>query len=199
MSPVRFPGSVPGLQPSRGAAGDVDRRDAGGGVDPRDCRCARRAAHEHGRAVSRGPHHERPRDRGEAIDADRVAIRAGRARLPDRRVRSMATATACGPARSLPVSIRKSARRNSSAACFRASGSASTMACRMSTARFRPAATVSGSAPAGYSRLGPTAQRPPAHSTSGGDEDMYAVRILGITGRTRVLRFHPGTGQWITP
>jgi hypothetical protein len=27
----------------------------------------------------------------------------------------------------------------------------------------------------------------------------YAVRILGLTGRTRVLRFHPGTGQWITP
>jgi prepilin-type N-terminal cleavage/methylation domain-containing protein len=32
-----------------------------------------------------------------------------------------------------------------------------------------------------------------------GRRGQYAVRILGITGRTRVLRFHPVTGQWITP
>ena len=31
-----------------------------------------------------------------------------------------------------------------------------------------------------------------------GRRGQYAVRILGITGRTRVLRFHPGTGQWTT-
>ena len=41
----------------------------------------------------------------------------------------------------------------------------------MSTALFRPAPTVSGSAPAGSLRLGPTAQRPPEPSMSGGDED----------------------------
>ena len=31
-----------------------------------------------------------------------------------------------------------------------------------------------------------------------GRRGQYAVRILGMTGRTRVLRFHPGTGQWTT-
>ena len=45
---------------------------------------------------------------------------------------------------------------------------------------------------------------PDGTATSGtlyvrGRRGQYAVRILGITGRTRVLRFHPGTGQWITP
>jgi type II secretory pathway pseudopilin PulG len=29
------------------------------------------------------------------------------------------------------------------------------------------------------------------------DGSMYAVRVLGATGRTRVLRFVPGTGEWI--
>lgn len=45
---------------------------------------------------------------------------------------------------------------------------------------------------------------PDGTATSGtlyvrGRRGQYAVRILGITGRTRVLRFHPGTGQWTTP
>jgi type II secretory pathway pseudopilin PulG len=45
---------------------------------------------------------------------------------------------------------------------------------------------------------------PDGTATSGtlyvrGRRGQYAVRILGITGRTRVLRFHSGTGQWITP
>ena len=45
---------------------------------------------------------------------------------------------------------------------------------------------------------------PDGTATSGtlyvrGRRGQYAVRILGFTGRTRVLRFHPGTGQWITP
>jgi prepilin-type N-terminal cleavage/methylation domain-containing protein len=44
---------------------------------------------------------------------------------------------------------------------------------------------------------------PDGTATSGtlyvqGRRGQYAVRILGITGRTRVLRFHPGTGQWTT-
>ena len=25
----------------------------------------------------------------------------------------------------------------------------------------------------------------------------YAVRVLGVTGRTRVMRFDPGAGEWI--
>ena len=42
---------------------------------------------------------------------------------------------------------------------------------------------------------------PDGTATSGtlyvrGRRGQYAVRILGITGRTRVLRFHAGTGQW---
>jgi type II secretory pathway pseudopilin PulG len=45
---------------------------------------------------------------------------------------------------------------------------------------------------------------PDGTATSGtlyvrGRRGQYAVRILGITGRTRVLRFQPGTGQWTTP
>jgi hypothetical protein len=32
-----------------------------------------------------------------------------------------------------------------------------------------------------------------------GRRGQFAVRILGVTGRTRVLRFHPGTGQWTIP
>ena len=32
-----------------------------------------------------------------------------------------------------------------------------------------------------------------------GRRGQFAVRILGATGRTRVLRFHPGTGQWTLP
>jgi len=32
-----------------------------------------------------------------------------------------------------------------------------------------------------------------------GRRGQFAVRILGATGRTRVLRFHPGTGQWTPP
>ena len=44
---------------------------------------------------------------------------------------------------------------------------------------------------------------PDGTATSGtlyirGRRGQYAVRILGITGRTRVLRFYPGTGQWTT-
>ena len=44
---------------------------------------------------------------------------------------------------------------------------------------------------------------PDGTATSGtlyvrGRRGQYAVRILGITGRTRVLRFHPGSGQWTT-
>ena len=31
----------------------------------------------------------------------------------------------------------------------------------------------------------------------GPDNSQYAVRVLGATGRTRVLRFVPGTRQWI--
>src|SRR5688572_4801797 len=32
-----------------------------------------------------------------------------------------------------------------------------------------------------------------------GRRGQFAVRVLGVTGRTRVLRFHPGTGQWTMP
>lgn len=32
-----------------------------------------------------------------------------------------------------------------------------------------------------------------------GRRGQYAVRILGATGRTRVLRFHPGTMGWVVP
>ena len=32
-----------------------------------------------------------------------------------------------------------------------------------------------------------------------GRRGQYAVRILGATGRTRMLRFHPGEGRWRTP
>ena len=44
---------------------------------------------------------------------------------------------------------------------------------------------------------------PDGTATSGtlyvrGRRGQYAVRILGMTGRTRVLRFHPGSGQWTT-
>lgn len=43
---------------------------------------------------------------------------------------------------------------------------------------------------------------PDGSSSSGtvylhGRTAQYAVRILGATGRTRLLRFEPGTGQWI--
>ena len=56
-------------------------------------------------------------------------------------------------------------------------------------------------------RIGPSrilTVGPDGTATSGtlyvrGRRGQYAVRILGVTGRTRVLRFHPGTGQWITP
>ena len=45
---------------------------------------------------------------------------------------------------------------------------------------------------------------PDGTATSGtiylrGRRGQYAVRILGATGRTRVWRFHPGTGEWTTP
>jgi prepilin-type N-terminal cleavage/methylation domain-containing protein len=45
---------------------------------------------------------------------------------------------------------------------------------------------------------------PDGTATSGtlyvhGRRGQFAVRILGATGRTRVLRFHPGTSQWIVP
>jgi prepilin-type N-terminal cleavage/methylation domain-containing protein len=45
---------------------------------------------------------------------------------------------------------------------------------------------------------------PDGTATSGtlyvrGRRGQYAIRILGSTGRTRVLRFQPGTGQWTTP
>jgi prepilin-type N-terminal cleavage/methylation domain-containing protein len=45
---------------------------------------------------------------------------------------------------------------------------------------------------------------PDGTATSGtlyirGRRGQFAVRILGVTGRTRVLRLHPGTGQWIVP
>jgi len=26
----------------------------------------------------------------------------------------------------------------------------------------------------------------------------YAVRVLGVTGRTRVMRFDPGAREWVT-
>jgi prepilin-type N-terminal cleavage/methylation domain-containing protein len=44
---------------------------------------------------------------------------------------------------------------------------------------------------------------PDGTATSGtlylhGRRGQYAVRVLGATGRTRVLRFDPGTGQWLT-
>jgi hypothetical protein len=32
-----------------------------------------------------------------------------------------------------------------------------------------------------------------------GRRGQYAIRILGATGRTRVLRFHPGTMGWVVP
>jgi type II secretory pathway pseudopilin PulG len=32
-----------------------------------------------------------------------------------------------------------------------------------------------------------------------GRRGQYAVRVLGATGRTRVMRFQPGAGQWTTP
>jgi hypothetical protein len=45
---------------------------------------------------------------------------------------------------------------------------------------------------------------PDGTATSGtlyvrGRRGQFAVRILGATGRTRVLRLHPGTGQWMVP
>ncbi len=45
---------------------------------------------------------------------------------------------------------------------------------------------------------------PDGTATSGtlyvrGRRGQFAVRILGVTGRTRVLRFHPATGQWTVP
>jgi hypothetical protein len=45
---------------------------------------------------------------------------------------------------------------------------------------------------------------PDGTATSGtlyvrGRRGQYAIRILGITGRTRVLRFHPGTMEWVVP
>jgi prepilin-type N-terminal cleavage/methylation domain-containing protein len=45
---------------------------------------------------------------------------------------------------------------------------------------------------------------PDGTATSGtlyirGRRGQYAVRILGATGRTRVLRFHRSTGQWTMP
>jgi prepilin-type N-terminal cleavage/methylation domain-containing protein len=45
---------------------------------------------------------------------------------------------------------------------------------------------------------------PDGTATSGtlylhGRRRQYAVRVLGATGRTRVLQFHPGTGQWTIP
>ena len=45
---------------------------------------------------------------------------------------------------------------------------------------------------------------PDGTATSGtlyltGRRRQYAVRVLGATGRTRVLMFHPGAGRWITP
>jgi len=44
---------------------------------------------------------------------------------------------------------------------------------------------------------------PDGTATSGtlylhGRRGQYAVRVLGATGRTRVLRFETGTGQWLT-
>jgi hypothetical protein len=45
---------------------------------------------------------------------------------------------------------------------------------------------------------------PDGTATSGtlyvrGRRGQFAVRILGATGRTRVLRFNPGGGQWTVP
>jgi hypothetical protein len=44
---------------------------------------------------------------------------------------------------------------------------------------------------------------PDGTATSGtlylhGRRGQYAVRVLGATGRTRVLRFDTGTGRWLT-
>ena len=44
---------------------------------------------------------------------------------------------------------------------------------------------------------------PDGTATSGtlylhGRRGQYAVRVLGATGRTRVLRFDTGTGRWMT-
>jgi prepilin-type N-terminal cleavage/methylation domain-containing protein len=47
--------------------------------------------------------------------------------------------------------------------------------------------------------VGPDGTATPGTLYVRGRRGQYAVRILGITGRTRVLRFHPGMGQWITP
>lgn len=52
--------------------------------------------------------------------------------------------------------------------------------------------------PSGILTLGPDGTATSGTLYVRGRRGQYAVRILGITGRTRVLRFHPGTGQWIT-
>ena len=169
---------------SRGPARHVDRRDVGGRVDPGDGRRARRAAHEHGRAVPRG---RIMNARATAVRRSTrigVAIRADRQRLAYWEY-SMATATGSGPPISRRASTWKSPRRNSSAACFPASGSACTAACRTSTA--------SQSTGTDGLRIG---VQPPSHARTRRHRDVgnplragapgqYAVRILGITGRTR--------------
>jgi hypothetical protein len=44
--------------------------------------------------------------------------------------------------------------------------------------------------------LGPDGTATPGTLYVRGRRAQYAVRVLGATGRTRVLRFDPGRGQW---
>ena len=52
--------------------------------------------------------------------------------------------------------------------------------------------------PSGILTIGPDGTATSGTLYVRGRRGQYAVRILGITGRTRVLRFHAGTGQWTT-
>ena len=50
--------------------------------------------------------------------------------------------------------------------------------------------------PSGILTLGPDGTATSGTLYVRGQRGQYAIRTLGITGRTRVLRFHPGTDQW---
>ena len=52
--------------------------------------------------------------------------------------------------------------------------------------------------PSGILTIGPDGTATSGTLYVRGRRGQYAVRILGVTGRTRVLRFHAGTAQWTT-